>query len=269
MRVSTRLRRRTPRAFTLVELLVVIAILAILLALLLPAARGAVGSARAFKCQMAQRSVAFDFQVWADDSLRPPRGNDDLPIAQGGAGKGRFFLETFQEAQYGIDEFWTDNTRNVIRLPDRSGRDPMRCVELPGEITLTRFAPCSQGGVGPSRNISFGFNIRLHWSDTLLRAGSGFQVGLNASVLDGYGTVSPSNLPLLMDVDGVAAERLDRTPVFTGPLLDGDPGLYDGYWFPGLRHNGAANVAFIDGHVAASKKPDREQNWAWNFTPSR
>ena len=28
-------------------------------------------------------------------------------------------------------------------------------------------------------------------------------------------------------------------------------------------------LKLIDGHVAASKMPDREQNWAWNFTPSR
>lgn len=250
-------------------MLVVLAIVSILMALLIPAARGAIGSARSFKCQMAQRSVAFDFQVWADESLRPPRGNDDLPLAQGGAGKGRFFLETFQEAQYGIDEFWKDNTTNVVRLPDRSGRDPMRCVEVKGDLTLTRFAPCSQGGVSPAANVSFGFNIRLHWSDTLLRSSSGYQVGLTSSVLDGYGQVSPSALPLLMDVDGAAAAARDRTPVFTGPLLNGDPGLYDGYWFPGLRHNGAANVAFIDGHVAASKAPDREPNWAWGFTPSR
>ena len=257
------------RAFTLVELLVVIAILAILISLLLPAARGAISTARAFKCQTAQRSVAFDFQVWADETLHPPRGNDDLPVAQGGAGRGKFRVETFQESLYGLDEFWSDNSVNTVRLPDRTGRDPMRCVEVPGAVVLNRYAPCSQGGVGPATNVSYGFNIRLHWSELRLRDGLSYEVSLTPAILEGSGVVSPAALPLMMDVDGRIAAASDRTPVFTGPQGASTSGLYDGWWFPGKRHLGAMNVAFVDGHVESSKSPETQQGWAWDFTPAR
>ena len=250
------------------EVLVVVAILATLIALLLPAARGAISTARTFKCQMSQRSVAFDFQVWADDTLHPARGDDELPVSQGGAGRNRFRLETFMESQYGIDEFWSEPNLNTIRLPDRSGRDPMRCVEVPGEVVLTRFAPCSQGGVGPATSVSYGFNIRLQWSDRLYQNTNNFQVTLTSAVLEGYGEVSPATLPLLLDVDGRKAQEMDRSPVFTGPLGNSDPMFYDGWWFPGKRHAGKVNVAFVDGHVSTTRDPEHEAGWSWDFAPS-
>jgi prepilin-type N-terminal cleavage/methylation domain-containing protein/prepilin-type processing-associated H-X9-DG protein len=257
-------RTRRAHAFTLVELLVVMAIIAVLVSLFLPAARSAIATARSFKCQTSLRSVAFDFQLFADDTLHPPRGNDEREL-----GSRRFRLETFQEAQYQIDEFWPDPTVDVIKLPDRSGRDPMRCVEVPGDITLVRNSPCSDGGVGPAASISYGFNIRLHWSAALLRAGAGYDATLTSSILDGNNQVSPSKLPLLLDVNGVAAGAQDISPVYTGPLLDDDTGLYANRWFPGLRHNRRLNAAFIDGHVESSKSPASETSWAWDFTPGR
>src|SRR5262245_45021737 len=81
--------------FTLIEIMICVAILVILLALLLPAARQAVGTARGFKCQMSQRSVAFDFGLFADDSLHPSRGDDDLGLdSLRVVPKGQFRLET-------------------------------------------------------------------------------------------------------------------------------------------------------------------------------
>jgi prepilin-type processing-associated H-X9-DG protein len=138
----------------------------------------------------------------------------------------------------------------------------MRCVEVPGAVTLTRFAPCSSGGVGPAPSVSFGFNYRLH---TSIKG----EVMLTAAVLEGYGQVAPGNLPLLMDVDGRLAEQSDKSPVFTAPRMSDSTGLFDQVWFPGKRHKGSVNVAFIDGHVAASKTPDAEPGWAWEFTPPR
>ena len=57
-------------AFTLLELIVVIAIVVLLIALLLPALGGVMTSARGFRCQMSMRTVAFDFAVFADESLQ-------------------------------------------------------------------------------------------------------------------------------------------------------------------------------------------------------
>lgn len=259
------------RAFTLVEIIITIAILSILIALLLPAARGAVGSARSFKCQMAQRSVAFDFGLFADENLHPFRGDDDtndpaLRIVP----RGQFRLETFIESQYGIDEFWADTygTAPTASLPDANGRDPMRCAECRGGITLRRALPCSQGAVGPPQAISYGFNMRLHLSERRWLAGNPNPLGLSYQVLNS-GDAQPSRIPLLWDVDGFEAAQRGVVPLLSAPAMASTT-LYAGslYWFPSNRHVGATNVGFVDGHVASTRNPLAEP-WAWDYDPGR
>jgi prepilin-type N-terminal cleavage/methylation domain-containing protein/prepilin-type processing-associated H-X9-DG protein len=255
------LRGRCPRrgGFTLVELLVVIAILGVLIALLLPAAQGTMGAARGFKCQMSERSVAFDFTVFADDTLHGPRGDDE-----GAAGGRAFRLETFIESQLGIDEFWAYGNVNQYILPDAQGRDPMRCVGVKDNVVLRRNAPCSQGGVGPPQAVSYGFNIRMYRTPTRPT------VYLTGAILTGQSGVSPSNIPLFWDVDGARAiEQGAATPLFSGPSLDSPILPNEMYWFPGMRHNSGLNVAFVDGHVAATRKPLAEPTWAWGYEPGR
>lgn len=258
-----------PRArggFTLTEVLIAIAILGILVALLLPGIRGAVQSARSFKCTASMRTLAFDFTVFADDTLHPWRGEDDSSDAAERVVPLRHFrLETFVESQYGLDEFWQNGTVQAIRLPDAQGRDPMRCPEVRGELVLRRGVPCSQGAVSPSANVSYGFNIRLHQSDALWRRGLSTPVALNSAIISGNGRTSPSTIPLAIDVDGAAAGRMGAVPLFTGPTLNSVLFARDRVWFPGMRHGRAANAAFLDGHVAQSAKPLEERNWDWSF----
>ena len=72
------------------------------------------------------------------------------------------------------------------------------------------------------------------------------------------------------DVDGLVAEQRGMTPVFTAPPLNSTGPYGSGaYWFPGLRHNGTGNFAFIDGSVSASSDPLGEQNWDWAYQPVR
>ena len=201
-------------AFTLIELLIVISIIAVLLALIFPAIRGTLSAARAFRCQSSQRTISFDFSVFADDQLHGPRGTDEDNLH-----RGLFRAETFQDSQYGVDEFWAYGNVPVHRVPDTQGRDPMRCAEVRGPMDLRRSVACTAGGVGPPENISFGFNIRLHWSETRAAAGLPFNVGLTSRILDGYGIVSPSAIPLLTDVDGALAVSRAATPLFTGPSV--------------------------------------------------
>jgi prepilin-type N-terminal cleavage/methylation domain-containing protein/prepilin-type processing-associated H-X9-DG protein len=264
-------RRPLRAGFTLIEILICVAILTILLALLLPAARQAVGTARAFKCQMSQRSVTFDFGLFADDALHPSRGDDELGATISGVPKGQFRLETFIESQYGVDEFWYDNYGNAptMRLPDANGRDPMRCAEVKGDITLLRATPCSQGAVTPPQNVSFGFNERLHRSWRRLAAGNSQPIGLSRTILDRQ-NVSMDRIPLLWDVDGSVAAQRNLVPLFSAPALDATT-LFVGntHWFPAMRHNGSVSVGFLDGHVATSRNPLGEAQWAWDFDPAR
>ncbi len=253
----------TQRAFTLIELLVSMAIIGVLLAILLPAIGSTMRSARAFRCQMSLRSVAFDFTVFADDQMHGDRGDD----AQ--LGPGRFRLETFVESQYGIDEFWNWGSPPVHTLPDAAGNDPMRCPAVRGVVTVYSGTPCSsQGAVTPGANVSYGFNMRLHIGETVGAGGqpSWQNVTLTSSV------AQENDVPLVWDVDGERAEQLPTpvTPVFSAPSL-GTTGIYanDARWFPASRHQGGGNYAFLDGSVRSSRRPLEQDGWRWGYSPIR
>lgn len=249
------------RGYTLIEVLVTIAIIGVLLAILLPMLGFSVRSARGFRCQVSLRSIAFDFSVFADDQLHGDRGNDGL------LGPHRFRLETFQESQYGLDEFWRWDNPNSYTLPDAAKNDPMRCSEVRGPITLFNNTPCSQGAIDPPRNISFGFNMRLHRPEG---RGPNGQPALLQPVALTTDILARGRVPLAWDVDGAAAEARGSTPVFSAPSLSTQgPYANNRYWYPGRRHNGAANFAFIDGSVHASTHPLDEGGWDWSFQPVR
>jgi len=252
--------RRTQPAYTLLEVLVTIAIVTVLIGMLLPALQGARASVRGLQCQMSQRTVAADFIIFANDYQMHAgqRGDDarELPA-------GKFRLETFQESQYQIDEFWGWGSRQTVSMPFE-GNDPMRCPEVPGNVQLRRGAPCSRGGVSPPEHISFGFNVRLHVAEVERDGRTRIvAVHLTSQILE-HGDV-----PLFWDVDGAKAEANGVSPVFSGPSLDsGGPFARDRYWFPDFRHNGAANFAFIDGRVEATRAPLSEP-WPWGYQPVR
>lgn len=259
MQIRGRSRTSKPRdrAFTLVELMVVLAIVALLIGILAPTIRGAMARARAFKCQMAQRSVAFDFAIFADPELHGDRGDD---------GDGRMFsIETFQESQYGVDEFWRWGDRlGSIELPDAKGNDPMRCPEVRAPMTLRQDLACSTGAVGPAPSVSFAFNARLHRAEITDSRGRPrvILVSLRPDIL------SRTDVPLLLDVDGERAGARGINPVYIAPSLDSrGPYAQDRVWYPGLRHGGKANVAFVDGHVESSSDPSNEAGWDWAYQP--
>lgn len=245
------------RGFTLVELLVVIAIIAMLLAILLPTLGFSMGSARKFRCQVSLRTIGFDFGVFADDMLHGDRGNDSRELGD------RFRLETFQESQYGIDEFWRWGETNAHALPDAEKNDPMRCVSVRGDLTLRRGVPCRSGAIAPPEAVSYGFNGRL---DTAPYRGSNrwMHTSLTSQIVD------EANVPLAWDVDGAQARRNGVQPVFSAPKADSRNGPFAGgaYWFPAMRHNGGLNVLFLDQHVESSSQP-LEEGWRWSFLPTR
>lgn len=255
---SPRVRLPLRSAFTLVEMLIAVAIIALLIGMVVPMLSGAMARARSFKCQMSQRSVAFDFQIFADPELHGDRGDD--------GDRGTFGIETFQESQYGVDEFWRWGDAGAVDLPDVQGNDPMRCPDLREPLTLRNNLACSSGAVGPATSVSYGFNARLNRAEVVDSRGRprAVKVDLRTNIL------SNGDVPLLMDVDGTHAAQLAVNPVYIAPSLDSrGPYANDRVWFPGLRHAGKANVAFIDGHVEASSAPDKEPGFNWAYQPIR
>ena len=244
------------RAFTLIELLVSVAIIGILLALVLPLLSRTLGASRGFKCQQSLRSVAYDFAVFSDDSLHGDRGEPHSTTS--------FTLENFVESQYSVHEFWAWPGEVRRDIPDAAGYDPMRCSEVKGPIVLRINMPCTGGAVSPTQNVSYGFNIRLRIGEVLTPSPRQVAVQLRS------GVGIPENVPLVWDVDGAAAAEREQLPFFSGPSLD-SPAVFAGdrYWFPGMRHNGAANFAFFDGHVESSARPLSEPTWDWAYAPRR
>lgn len=237
------------------ELLVTIAIVGLLISLVLPLLSKTMGASRGFKCQQALRSVAYDFAVFADDNLHGFRGDTD---------GNTFTLENFVESQYSVHEFWAWPGETRRELPDGAGYDPMRCPEVKGALTLRANMPCTNGAVSPTQNVSYGFNVRLRIAEVFTPSPRQVPVTLTS------GVTLPAAVPLVWDIDGVAATGMGQLPFFSGPTLD-SPAVFsdDRYWFPGMRHAGSGNFAFIDGHVQSSSRPLEETTWEWGFSPRR
>ncbi len=216
--------------------------------------------ARAFRCQMNLRSVAFDFAVFAEPGTRGEHGTDEATY-----GPRRFSLETFIESEYRVDEFWPrDDSRTMITRAGDADRDAMRCAAVPGDLNLRRATPCRAGAVGPPGNISFGFNSRLFRVESVDPRGRprATEVTLTPDILS-HGLV-----PLVWDVDGVAAAATDGVPHFTAPALDSrGPYSNNRQWWPGLRHAGQGNFALIDGSVHGTPTPLAGNGWQWAYQP--
>jgi len=241
---------------------VVVLIAAVMLTLLAPALSSTLGAARGFRCQMSLRQIAFDFSLFADDQMSSDRGDDDRRPDD------RFQLMTFQESQYGLDEFWENEQADTATLSEDVPDPPMRCTEVHGDLTLQRgLSAESWGAIAPPTRVSFGFNIRLHRPEIQygdLDAPSPEPARLNSRVL------RQSMTPLVWDVDGHEAfKQKGVLPQFTGPSLS-SRGHYanEMVWFPGMRHNGNVNVAFIGGQVVSSSNPLGERGWRWDYQPS-
>ncbi|MBK7404796.1 MAG: hypothetical protein IPJ41_09215 [Phycisphaerales bacterium] len=196
--------------------------------------------------------------MFADATLHGDRGDDARDLGD------RFRLETFQESQYGIGEFWRWGETELHTLPDAEKNDPMRCVAVRGELTLRRGVACRSGAISPPEAVSYGFNGRL---DTAPYRGGNrwMRTSLTTQIVEEPG------VPLAWDVDGAQAKRNGVQPVFSAPKADAKSGPFAGglYWFPAMRHNGSVNVLFVDQHVDSTTRPLEESDWQWSFYPTR
>lgn len=251
-------RTRPQRAFTLIELLVTMSIIAILLSLLLPGVHAVRSRSRAYGCQMNLRSVSFDFTIFADSTLHGRRGDDT---------GNKFRLETFQESQYRIDEFW--NRAGTAFNGSVRDLGVMACAEVSGEIIMRSDTPCRSGAVQPARNVSYAFNLQLDRPERFLDGmWTTPQVFLTDLLLQ---EPRSDQIPLLWDIDGSVASQRQVTPHYSAaPSAPGRPYSDGTMWFPSLRHGGRMQVAALDGSVRETASPLSDDfRWRWNYSPKR
>jgi len=234
-------------AFSLLEMLVVLSVIALLLALMLPALSKARRAGRNLKCVANLRQVGERFIVFADDWAYASRGDR--------SGRSNFYIEDFQESIYLVDEFWQNPS--AIRETMDGSTQPLMCPEGPIELKRRANRPCSDGAVYPIVNVSIGFNRRLHRPEV-----TAAQTLLTSRILN-Y-----PNVPLALDVDGLGVSPPDGNAYYLAPPQATSDGYEDGaYWIPAMRHDGRLNVAFVGGHVAASRMPLNQPGWQWSFFP--
>lgn len=245
-------------AFTLIELIVTLSLVAILIAFLLPSLRSVRRQSRALKCQINLRSVAFEFQAFLTPSIPMDRGNDD---ADRRLGSNRVWLETFQETQYRVDEFWDRPDSSFQGTVEQLG--VMACPEVAGEIQLRSGETCRNGAVTPAPSVSYALNLRLDRAE--VKNGDVWmtrQAPLNENILN------RTLIPLIWDIDGRVADQRLITPHFSAPPGEAAAPYGSGdVWFPNLARHRTLQVAFTSGEVLTTKDPLKESSWAWTFNP--
>jgi len=261
IRGRNRQLRRRPHlqpAFTLVEVLVSVLIISILIAMLLPSLRAVRRQSRAVKCQIHMRSVAFNLQAFVSPAIPMDRGDDETdPNLTGDSA----WLETFQESQYRVDEFWDRSASSVDADTETLGI--MSCPEVSGTIRLRSGRDCREGAVAPADLVAYAFNLRLDRAEA--RIGDRWitrRVRLNDQILQ------KSMLPLLWDSDGRVAANRQISPHYSAPPGDPDAPYGSGReWFPAVTRHGRLQVAFVGGEVVSSDDPLSEGSWLWAFNP--
>ena len=250
-------RRR--RAYTLIELLVTIGIIAVLLSILTPALNAVRKEAKSFKCMARMRTISFQFRMFADEGYRSSRGESAM------LNTSRFDLEDYQESLYRIDEFWQVSSAESQELVRTN--EPIMCPEGPVKLETYPNCDCSNGAVTPLVNVSLGFNMRMKWASLKQHsiAGEAPRFAFQEALV-GSRAMDHPNAPLVMDVDGAAADLIHRNPHYTAPPIAEEDTYSDGlWWYPSFRHCGRMNVGFVGGHVLSTSSPLTEPQWDWAF----
>ncbi len=236
--------------FTLIELLVVVAVIAILASLLLPALAASKAKAHAIACLNNERQLSLATILYTDDF------HDAFPYNTGA-----------DEIHNWVSRGWYENWTSSIMDWEVSNSDN------------TNTALLTTGGIGPyttktasiyrcpSDHVVSDLQAQAGWTGRVRSISMNAMVG-NAGpyVVGGQNTNNPTYIQFFKQTQVTLPSQIF---VFIEEHPDS---INDGYFLnhvdsqrwldlPASYHNGAANLAFVDGHLerhkwrAASTKP--------------
>ena len=206
------MRRRREGGFTLIELLVVIAIIAILAAILFPVFARAREKARETSCLSQLKQLGLSLHMYAQD-----------------------YDETFPMAYYTDWVHYWDVTTDWVTETGPGFIEPyMRSGQI-------RACPSFRGSGGDRKYTGYAYNTSF----------------LGPNPYDGWGPGrSPATLAQVQtptDTVMVCDSALWYSGAANGSNMLKAPGEVD-YYGPNVhfRHNGVANVGYVDGHAKAA-----------------
>lgn len=216
------------RGFTLIELLVVIAIIAILAAILFPVFAKAREKARQSSCLSNVKQLALAALQYTQD------------------------YDEFLPASYkvGPPALWPDTIQPYVK-----NQQVFVCPSLSGPLA-TQW--------NSTQHMAYGWNYNY-----LTSAVPGRAAGYNLPTASLGQVQSPAETIMLGDGPACAdmpAGRLWYPDIYTGSRVNamGYVIAYSGAYFPNLRHNDMANIAFVDGHAKACNMGYLSQSSVWD-----
>ena len=218
--------------FTLVELLVVISIIALLLSILMPAMGKARKKAQSVVCMSNQRQIGLGMQLYLQDN----RGTFMLCYGDDISQKG-WFTRLVKDGK-----LYSDNTIAYI-----SGYDVLFCPShrLAPQLTAAekRNYPKLREYSIVKGYISYGMSSGLTYDYS--------QAGYPVSPAKIQDIRQPANTILLVDASHKESATRTTGTFFVRPYYQ-----VLGWDVASIRHEGACNALWVDGHVTPVKAPN-------------
>ncbi len=266
------MRQVSTKAFTLIELLVVISVIALLLAVLLPALRGARNQARKVMCRSNLRQFGTVLSMYVGDSEgRLPYGGHRAIWLLRGSSPGK---------KHSQDPHVPDVSQSVRMAraalcpmavkPQNDGRFRLG---FPGVATASDPATWDVLGTdgntfrawtitspGPAFDSSYGFNFWAfsdYWVDARMKSvGGSFPVRPDGRGLNVFNVASRSKVPILLD---------SMSPGTWPPTREINPSPMHSLPYCMNRHNGRVNSLFLDWSV---REVGVKELWTLKWCPN-